>query len=218
MSKRIAIVHAVIAAIQPIADQFRKLWPEADCVNILDDSLSRDREKTVELTQELHQRFETLSGYARQIGADGLLFSCSSFGEAIERTACTAPFPVLKPNEAMFEAALAHGRKIGMLATFPPAVAGMEYEFRELAKTQGLSAEIRTVCVPGAMAALRKGDAATHNLLLADATPELAGCDAVLLAQFSMAGAEEAVSARVNVPVLTSPASAVRKLRAALNA
>jgi aspartate/glutamate racemase len=218
MSKRIALVHAVKPAMQPIADAFRELWPEADCANILDDSLSRDRQKTAELTPAMYARFDALGIYAADIGADGLLFTCSAFGDAIDAVARKSPFPVLKPNEAMFEAALERGRSIGMLATFQPSVASMEREFYDLAKARGIKAEIRTICIPEAMVALDKGDAATHNALLADTAPQLKNADAVLLAQFSTSQAETAVSAVIANPVLTSPASAVRKLRSVLGA
>ena len=45
METRIALIHAVTVAIEPVQDAFRQLWPEAECANILDDSLSRDRER-----------------------------------------------------------------------------------------------------------------------------------------------------------------------------
>ena len=218
MSKRIALVHAVKPAMQPIADAFRELWPEADCANILDDSLSRDRQKTAELTPAMYARFDALGVYAADIGADGLLFTCSAFGDAIDAVARKASFPVLKPNEAMFEAALERGRSIGMLATFGPSVASMEREFYALADARGIKAEIKTICIPEAMDALNKNDPATHNKLLAEAAPQLKNCDAVLLAQFSTSQAETAVSAIIENPILTSPASAVRKLRSLLGA
>jgi Asp/Glu/hydantoin racemase len=141
------------------------------------------------------------------------LFTCSAFGEAIEAAAAQLQIPVLKPNEAMFEAALAVGRRIGMLATFAPSVGSMEDEFREIAETSGRRAVIETYCVPGAMAALKAGDAAEHNRLLAEAAPRFADCDAVLLAHFSTARAAPAVTAMIERPVLTSPGSAVAKLK-----
>jgi hypothetical protein len=170
------------------------------------------------LTPAIFGRFDVLGDYAADIGADGLLFTCSAFGDAIEAVARKARFPVLKPNEAMFEAAFGYGAEIGMLATFAPSVPSMESEFNDMAKARGLNARLRTICVPDAMAALRQGDAATHNALLAEAAPQLAQCDAVMLAQFSTSRAEKAVTARLSIPVLTSPKAAVHKLRSALHA
>ena len=217
MPTRIALIHAVTVAMVPVQDAFRRLWPEAFCTNLLDDSLSADRERDGVLTAAVAARIGTLADYAADAGADGILFTCSAFGAAIEQVAARLPVPVLKPNEAMFEAALDAGDEIGMLATFAPAVDGMEEEFRALARARGRSAAtIRTLCVSEAMAALRSGDAAAHDGLLAQAAPALAGCDAVLLAHFSTSRAEQAVSAAINRPVQTSPAAAVRKLRGAI--
>jgi len=66
------------------------------------------------------------------------------------------------------------------------------------------------------MSALKSGDTATHNALLAEVAPAFAEFDAVLLAQFSTSRALDAVSDVLQCPVLTSPTSAVEKLKAAL--
>jgi aspartate/glutamate racemase len=216
---RIALIHATPLAVQPIEDAFQALWPEAERANVLDDALSRDRARTPELTPAMGGRIQALADYAiDRLSADGVLFTCSAFGEAIEAAARAASVPLLKPNEAMFEAALEHGQRIGMLATFPASVDSMEEEFQVLAAERGVSASITSVCVPEAMAALARGDAETHNRLLAAAAAQLPACDAIMLAQFSTSVALEAVQACVPVPVLTSPNSAVRKLQRAFTA
>ena len=217
MGKRIVLVHAVMAAMGPVADAFRELWPEADCVNVLDDALPRDLEASGELSGQIMARFATLGDYAASIGADGLLFTCSAFGPAIDQVARTQVFPVLKPNEAMFEAALGCGGRIGMLATFAPSVPSMESEFAELTALRGVTAKLETVCVPEAMDALRRGDVQAHNSLLAEAAPQLAHCDAVMLAQFSTSRAENAVAERLSIPVLAAPKAAVRQLQSRLS-
>ena len=210
---RVALIHAVTVAMPPVADAFRQLWPEAHCMNILEDALSPDRERDGVLTPAMRHRIAALARYARDAEADAVLFTCSAFGEAIEEVAAVSPIPVLKPNEAMFHAALAQGRRIGMLATFQPSVESMEQEFQAAAAKAGRDARIETVCVPTAMAALRAGDGAEHDRLLAEATTSLGPCDAIMLAHFSTARAEHAVGAARAVPVLTSPGSAVRMLR-----
>lgn len=210
---RIALIHAVTVAMAPVHDAFAWLWPEAECTDLLDTALSTDRERDGELTAAMCRRIGVLAGYASGTGAAGILFTCSAFGEAIEAAAAASTIPVLKPNEAMFEAALKAGRRIGMLATFGPSVAGMEDEFRQLAELRGSAARIETICVEGAMPALRAGDGAAHDRLLAEAAPRLAACDAVLLAHFSTARAEAAVRAALSRPVLTAPGAAVERLK-----
>jgi Asp/Glu/hydantoin racemase len=210
---RIALIHAVAVAMPPVHEAFRQLWPEAECVDILDTSLSRDRERDGELTKTMIGRFLLLAKYAEDNGAAGILFTCSAFGEAIEEAAAKAGIPVLKPNEAMFEAALATGKRLGMLATFQPSVAGMEEEFRAIAGQAKSRATLDSFCVPGAMKALQAGDGAEHDQLVAIAAPRFAERDAVLLAHFSTSRAAAAVQAAVRCPVLTAPGAAVTKLK-----
>jgi hypothetical protein len=213
---RIALIHAVTAAVAPVQEAFRQLWPEAKLANLLDDSLSGDREAAGALTAEMSDRLMTLARYSWRAGAAGILFTCSAFGGAIEAAAKALPIPVLKPNEAMFERALASGGRVGMLATFAPAVASMEEEFRDEARRRGSSATIETLCVVPARAALASGELAEHDRLLAEAVPRLAHCSSVMLAHFSTARAKAAVEASLGRPVLTSPDTAVAKLRATL--
>jgi hypothetical protein len=213
---RIALIHAVTVAMQPVEDAFRRLWPEAVRMNILDDSLSADRERDRELTLAMRARIATLARYGIDNGAQGVLFTCSAFGEAIEAAARALPVPVLKPNEAMFEEALAIGGRVGMLATFEPSIASMEQEFEEAARRKGSSASLESRLVPGAMPALKAGDGAAHDRLIAQAAPSLSHCDVVLLAHFSTARAEPAVRRAIDPPVLTSPGSAVERLKSLL--
>jgi Asp/Glu/hydantoin racemase len=213
---RIVLVHAVRVAMQPIEDAFRGGWPDAERVNLLDDSLSVDRAAARELQPAMFARFRALTDYAETIDAAGLLFTCSAFGPAIEAARAGRKFPVLKPNEAMFAEALVRGARIGMLATFEPSVVPMEEEFRAMAEALRPDATLRSVFVPDAMDALNAGDGERHDRLIAACAPALADCDVVLLAQFSTARAAPAVAAAVRCPVLTSPQSAVEKLKAAI--
>ena len=218
MTKRIALIHAVAVAMAPIEQAFRKLWPRVERMNLFDDALSVDRAKQPELSEQLTRRIGSLADYAVDAGADAVLFTCSAFGPAITAAAGRHACPILKPNEAMFEAALRCGDRIGMIATFEPSVASMRDEFAVQARDAGRrAAQIKTVCVPDAMTALHGGDAGRHNALVAAAAMEFAGCDAIMLAQFSTSVAADAVRAAVAMPVLTSPDAAVAKLKSLMS-
>jgi len=207
---RIALIHALRHSPPPIEAAFARLWPDATLMNLLDDSLSADLARDGALTPRMTERFLALGRYAAGTGAAGVLFTCSAFGPCIEAVARElAPMPVLKPNEAMVEEAAAAGGAIGLLATFGPTLDTMPPEF---------PAGVRVVpkLAEGALAALDRGDAGEHDRLAAEAARALAGCDAIALAQFSLARAAPFVAAATGKPVLSTPDSAVRKLRRAL--
>ncbi|PWC28125.1 aspartate/glutamate racemase family protein [Teichococcus aestuarii] len=204
---RLALIHALRHSPPPIEAALARLWPEARPMNLLDDSLSADLARDGALTPDMTERFQALADYAVGTGARGILFTCSAFGPCIEAVAARhAALPVLKPNEAMIEEAAATGRRIGLLATFAPTLDSMPPEF-----PPGL--EVVPCLAEGALAALDAGDTAAHDRLAAEAARSLAGCDAIALAQFSLARAAPAVAAATGLPVLTTPDSAVRKLR-----
>jgi hypothetical protein len=215
MSKRIALIHATPVAIQPVVEAFRRDWSEVDTFNVLDDALSADLARVGTLNEALKQRIAILATYAMGIGVDGILYTCSAFGVAIETVA--RRIPVLKPNEAMFEEALQRGSRIGLLATFQPSIPSLEQEFVEMARAHDTNVTLESACVPEAMAALTAGNAEQHDHLIAAAAPQLAHCDVVMLAQFSMARARSAVHHVLGDKVLTSPESAVTKLKAVLH-
>jgi hypothetical protein len=207
---RIALIHALKHSISPIEAAFAKLWPEAELMNLLDDSLSADLARDGRLTEGMTDRFLALGNYVAWTGADAILFTCSAFGPCIEAVArAHKPMPVLKPNEAMIEQAVKQGRKIGLLSTFPPTLASMPSEFPA-------SVELVPKLAEGALAALDRGDRAEHDRLVADAAKDLRGCDVIALAQYSMAPAAAVVAEVSGRPVLTTPDSAVQKLKAAL--
>lgn len=204
---RIALIHALRHSPPPIEAAFARLWPEATLMNLLDDSLSADLSRDGRITEAMTGRFLSLASYARATGADGILFTCSAFGPCIEAVQrALAPLPVLKPNEAMIEEAMAIGGKIGLLASFQPTLQSMPPEFPGALMVTPKLAE-------GALAALDRGDGAEHNRLAALAATDLVECDAIALAQFSLARAAPAVAEATGRPVLTTPDSAVRKLK-----
>jgi len=213
MPRRIVLLHATPVAMAPVQTAFASEWAEAETVNLLDDGLTIDRAKEDELSEKLIKRFVDFGRYAYSMDADGILITCSAFGPAIDKLVAALPIPVLRPNEAMFQQAIAQGSKIGMLATFAPAVSTMTEEFNEFVKATGRDVTLDTIVVADAIDALRKGDAETHNRLVAARAPEFAGYDAVMLAHFSTSRAAEAVRAVIDVPVLAAPEAAVQKMR-----
>jgi uncharacterized protein YbjT (DUF2867 family) len=69
----------------------------------------------------------------------------------------------------------------------------------------------------GALAALDRGDRAEHDRIVVHASKDLRDCDVIALAQYSMAPAADQVAEATGRPVLTTPGSAVAKLKKMLS-
>lgn len=216
---RIALIHALSHSMAPINTQLQQDWPEAVRANLLDDRLSADLALYGQgLDAAMHQRFEDLTSYAIANGAQAILFTCSAFGPCIEAVARKHPsIPMHKPNAAMIADALAllaqTPGKLGLLATFRPTLDSMPPEFPE-------GTPLHLHWVEGALDALEAGDVATHDRLIAQAAQDAAhaGCTAIALAQFSMARAQSLAMQQSQLPVLTTPQSAVAALKRQLQA
>ena len=210
---RIVLIHATPVSMDPIQAAFSEEWPEAETVNLLDDALGKDLDSGMFEPELIEKRIGMLGEYGVMIGATGILFSCSAFGRAIDAAKKAIQIPVLKPNEAMFEEAISIGGKIGMIATFKPSIPSMEKEFYSLAKDLSKTVRLDSVFVDRAMAELSRGEVGTHNRLIREASLEFADHDAVMLAQFSASQAAKEVEDQLCCAVLTSPLSAVKKLK-----
>ena len=213
---RIALIHALAHSVEPINTALARDWPSAVRMNLLDDSLSADLAASAAqgrgLDAAMHARFAHLAQYAVDCGSQAILFTCSAFGPCIEAVARThAAIPVLKPNEAMIDEAVALGAPVGLLASFGPTLVSMPPEFPPTTVLHSALAE-------GALAALNAGDGERHDALVAEAALRLKneGAQVIALAQFSLARARDAVAARTGLPVLTTVDSIVRALRTRL--
>ena len=210
---RIALIHALAHSVDPINTAFVRDWPQAQRMNLLDDSLSADLARNGQgLDAAMHARFQRLAQYAVDAGAQGILFTCSAFGPCIEAVARRhASMPVLKPNEAMLAEAAAGRGTLGLISTFAPTLVSMPPEFPD-----GIVLE--TALAEGALDALNRGDGPLHDALIAEQALALKarGCERIALAQFSMARARTACEAATGLTVLTTVDSAVRALRARL--
>jgi hypothetical protein len=208
---RLALIHALRDSIAPINEALARDWPQAQRMNLLDDSLSADLARAGAIDAAMTRRFETLGDYAVATGADAILFTCSAFGPCLDAVARRlAPRPVLRPNEAMIDEAVARagGGTIGLLATFAPTLQSMPAEFPP-------GQAIHTGLAEGALAALQAGDGEAHDRLAAEAATARArrGCTVIAMALFSLARARDAVAAATGLPVLTTVDSAVSRLR-----
>jgi len=214
-SPKIYLCHAAAVAMDPIVASFRANCPQARLANLLEESWMPDLADDGKLTQTMIERFVMVGHYCVKAGADAILFTCSAFGSAIDEVRKQLKIPVLKPNEAMYDELTKKNCSAALLATFQPSIPSMVTEIHDIAKANGTQIKLNTQLVEGALAALQGNNPAEHNRLIAELAAKQQ-CDVIAFAQFSMAPALKLAAARVKTPILTTPDSAVAKLKTML--
>ena len=213
MSVRIGAVHALTASMEPIEQAFGREWPEAEVINLCDQSLYADYHRWGCETEEIGRRVAQLLEYSAATGAQGILFSGSLFSESVVAARARLKVPVLTAYEAMIEAACAADTRLALLATVADTISAIKRDLTRYAGEHGQSFTLDARLVPGALDALRSGDRTSHNRLIANAASELEECGALMLAQHSMGSARPLMKDVAGRQILTSPDTAVRKLR-----
>jgi Asp/Glu/hydantoin racemase len=207
---RVCLLHTVTSLPAVFAGLLPAEVGEVDAVNIVDETLLRD---TVEhgMLARTRRRVAAYAAYAEESGAKAVLVTCSSIGEAAEEARAEVGIPVYRVDAPMAAEAVRAGRRIGVLAT----LAATLQPTRDLLRRSGEPREIAESVCPGAFEALRGGDTARHDAVVAAEVRRMAAeADVLVLAQASMARVVEGLPfEEVPVPVLTSPRSGVRQLR-----
>lgn len=213
MTKRAGLVHALQDSMEPVAAAMRRHWPDAEFAHLFDGSLYLDRSRGTATPDEIDRRVRELLRYSAGTGVDGILFTGSFFGGAVRKARADLPIPVLTSYDGLVEAALAKGTRFWVLATAADSVKLLENDIAEEATRKGIRTDVQGLFVPDAMEALLGGERDRHDELVAAAAAALPPCDAIILAQFSMAPAQTMAAQRSGQVVLTAPDAGVLKLR-----
>lgn len=134
-------------------------------------------------------------------GADAVLLTCSTIGEAVDR-AQDAPRPVLRADAALAAAAARSGGEVTVLYAAPSTRASTWKLFSEAAARTG--ADVGLYGIPGAWALFQEGKLDEYHAAIAQAARGRRG--RVALAQASMAPAAALLA---EAPPLTVPGTAV---------
>ncbi len=203
--KKIAVIHTSLVSIQDLTKLFSELIPEAEIMNIIDDSLLREVKTVGHPTPFLIKRMCCYYQLAEQSGADLIFNQCSSVGEAADIAAKTVAVPVLKVDEPMAAKAVAMGTRIAVVATVGSTMGPSSRLVEREAAKIGKEIQLERVLIDGALDVLMTEGPEKHNAMVLDAVRAAASRnDVVVLAQGSMLALEPYLS-DMPVPVLTSP-------------
>jgi Asp/Glu/hydantoin racemase len=212
------MIHTV-AGLIPVFDSLARLhFADWTTFNMLDESLLRTTIREGHLSQVTMRRLVGMVWSAVDAGASAVVVTCSSLGPAVEAARPICPVPLFRIDDGMARAAVAAGRRIGVLATLDTTLEPTTALIRQTAAQHAADVTVVSQVSEGAFALLQGGDAAGHDARVANSLRAMAPeVDVIVLAQASMARALEAVRADLGAtPVLTSPELGMAQVRACL--
>lgn len=217
--KTLALLHTS-PTLSPLFNELTaRITPDVRVLHFVDESLIKNTIAAGKLEKATMRRLIDLVGSTFDAGADATLVTCSSIGPAVDIAAQLHDKPVLRVDRPMAEKAVAAGAagsgRVGVLATLSTTLAPTAALVRRVAEESGQDIEIVEHVCEGAFDAVMAGDGDTHDRIVGEAlTGKMAGMDAILFAQASMARALVALpEGAVSVPVFTSPELGVERAR-----
>ena len=212
--RTIAAIYTGVALVKPLSDQLKEALPGYRIMNILDDSMIAEIIAEGRLTASVRRRLYSYYDAAASAGAELILNTCSSIGEAVYDARDFIPVPIVRIDEAMARRAVAEGSRIAVLATLSTTIDPTIALLRRCAAEAGKTITTISAVAEGAFPAITAGDAATHDRLLAETAKKVAAdCDVILLAQGSMGRMEAPLRELTGKTVYSSPRLAIEMVK-----
>jgi Asp/Glu/hydantoin racemase len=187
--------------------------PGVTATHLVDEGLLADTVKHGMLPRTRRRLVDHLAR-AEEYGAQAVLVTCSSLGEAVEAARPFVNVPVYRIDAPMAEQAVTAGTRIGVLATLRSTMEPTRRLIEREARAQGRAVVLSVSVCDNAFQALRAGRTAEHDAAVAAEAQKLAATvDVLVLAQASMARVIDALPpGSIQIPVLSSPRSGVAQL------
>jgi len=206
----IGFLHTASVHVTTFRRLREELAPGWQDLHVVDEGLLADARRDG-LTAELAGRVDARLHELADRGADVIVCTCSSLGGHAERRTADVGVPVLRADRPMAEAAVAAGRRIGVVATVDSTLGPTRELLDDAAARAGRAVELVEVRCPEAFALFEAGDFPAYAQMVARRARAAApGLDVLVLAQPSAAPAA-ALLADLPIPVLTSPRTAVSR-------
>lgn len=215
MAQTLALIHTSPTLTPIFGALCAEQMPGITLFHMVDESLIRDTIEAGEVRKMTIRRLLGMVESAAAAGADAVMVTCSTLGPAVTLVQQMFDLPVIRVDEAMAEAAVRTGHRLGVIATLRTTLEPTTALLRDKAAQAGRDVDLVECLCDGAFEAVLAGDTATHDRIVSAALlNEMRGMDAVVLAQASMARVVNSMPAGVlRMPVLSSPELSVRRAR-----
>jgi aspartate/glutamate racemase len=192
MKNKLAMIHTVSwyndSVINPFAKPFAEQNPDVELMNIMDDTLLSESLAHGGPTPAVIRRMVLYAMAAEAMGADVVMCSCTTMGEATRTARKFLSVPMFNIDEPMAREAVALGRRLGIIATVPTSAPATRALLENEARAAGKQIEIETVINERAFEHLLAGEIREHDALVHQEIDRLADkVDAIVLGQISLA-------------------------------
>jgi Asp/Glu/hydantoin racemase len=216
--KKIAAVYTGAALLAPLSGLLKETLPGCSVINLLDDSLIQETIAAGTVTRAVRRRLLAYYQALAENGADLILNTCSSVGDVVYEARPFVPVPIVRIDDAMSREAVSFYRRIAVIATLSTTLDPTAALVDRWSKRLGKGVSVIKGLAGGAFEALGAGDPAKHDEIILETARRIApDCDAVILAQASMARMEEPLSKALGKPVLSSPRRAIESVKRILD-
>lgn len=211
--KKITLIHTVESVYSSFKKEILKRvdYP-VEITSLVDEFLVTNAQKKGYFPPENKQKLYLDMLSAQAESPDVIVVTCSSLTPFVNEIRSFFDIPIVCIDERMCRDAAKEGDRIAVLATAPTTVEPTVSRIQSEADRIGKKVEIKSLLDMEAMTLLKSGDVKGHDQRLAELSEHVKDYDVIVLAQASMATAEDAVKLVTGKIVKTSPGSAISEL------
>lgn len=210
---RVALLSTTRAIFGPMDAAFRREFPEAQFLHLLDETLLEDFRREGGLSPCSRSKALRMALTGQEAGVDAVLVTCSTLSPAVEDFMPFMTTPVVRIDEPTVDVVLQSADEIGLLASADTVLKSYEPFVLKKASLIGRKITVRRFVTGEIWSLLLKDPQAFYRAVGEAATKAAKTCQAVIIGQVSMAPGWDHVEKSVRDKVYAMPAYAVRAVR-----
>lgn len=210
---KVALISSTKAVFGPMEAAFAEIFPEAQIMHILDETLLEDFRREGGLSPNSRAKALQMALIAQKAGVDGILFTCSTLSPAVDDLRPFISLPMVKIDEPVISYLVQNYRDIALLATAETVLKSVEGQVTRIGERFNRQISWHSFVKEDAWPLLSKNPEAFYKTIGAYASDLAEKYEALLLTQVSIAPAREFASEKTKSKIFASPPFAVRALR-----
>ena len=210
---KIALISSTRAVFASMDAAFKAVFPEAEIVQILDETLLVLFRQDGGLSVRSRRKALQMALSAQDAGVDGVLVTCSSLSPAVDELRSFLTVPIVKIDEPMIEYAVQKAESLALVASAETVLKSVGPFVQKKAEQFGRRVSLRPVILADSWPLLQKDPISFYKAVGEACTRAARECQGVVITQVSMAPGRDYASPEVRDRVFAAPEYAVRALR-----